>query len=799
MSRLLGIGNTSTKAYRKLKQTPSDDEIESSEEYTVFDKNDKSTIELQLVPDVTVNRKKHRRRIHTEEKKNSCQLYLLLLGIVVVALSGLIVGIVLVKALHVQPESRNNATYTISTQEVQGVTEPTYELIQTSEKTIQWKRVWEDTSGESCVRLLDVDGDGKDDIIFGAANAKDIHAVLRVKLGKYGDLEDFCHQIGKQYPCMGFMMAIRGYDGQVLWNLTVRSEVFLLNCEDFDINEDGKPDCIGTGRQGVAVAFNPYTGTQYWSVEDDRFLMANWNIYQAVKLPDWNKDGVSEVLFANGGDPKKQPTDHDRESGRLVVVCGKRGQVLGERYLEMPNSRETYMTPVLYQPPFGSSIILFGSGGETVSGDLMGISAVDLCHYIFGDQKASDHCSERETVKFWPSMKRDEKGLFTVIKGASKGVMVPPVIVDIDGDSIDDILVSDYGGRMVMKNGKDLSDMWSISFSGMESYSTPAPGYFDDDSILDFMVHWCAGAWPDYTSSNVSVISGKNGSILWTLESTSYQMTSDLIVRTSDYQRDIFLFKLKGLGSPYRRNEDGEFVNRTNENMREKRHGDEAQPPAPYFVEDSAGVPLEEQVVRLYRKYHITCDEDLSRHRGEIFVVDRSTMKNPLKILDIPLRKYWYDAPYVDPSVHMEANQEQPGKTHNMSESHKGGHMMSDSHKNISKSERRCLLMDSDDRSTGAIGDLNGDGVLEYIAIYAETGQVMDTMYSYYETKTNLHVSVVSLNLNTTEFKTMSVPSKSSFQPKQPLKNIRDVHILPYKDQKWTQYMGKHGNSKYEH
>ena len=59
---------------------------------------------------------------------------------------------------------------------------------------------------------------------------------------------------------MGYLMAVRGYDGQLLWKLTVRSEVFLMNCEDFDIDQDGKPDCIGTGRQGCAVAFNPYEG-----------------------------------------------------------------------------------------------------------------------------------------------------------------------------------------------------------------------------------------------------------------------------------------------------------------------------------------------------------------------------------------------------------------------------------------------------------------------------------------------------------------------------------------------------------
>ena len=40
----------------------------------------------------------------------------------------------------------------------------------------------------------------------------------------------------------------------------MRTEVFLMNCEHFDLDLDGKSDCIGTGRKGVVVAFNPYTG-----------------------------------------------------------------------------------------------------------------------------------------------------------------------------------------------------------------------------------------------------------------------------------------------------------------------------------------------------------------------------------------------------------------------------------------------------------------------------------------------------------------------------------------------------------
>ena len=49
-------------------------------------------------------------------------------------------------------------------------------------------------------------------------------------------------------------------------------------------------------------------------------------------------------------------------------------------------------------------------------------------------------------------------------------MMVPPVIVDVDGDSVKDILVSMYDGQLVMKNGKDMTEIWNVSFPNMESY-----------------------------------------------------------------------------------------------------------------------------------------------------------------------------------------------------------------------------------------------------------------------------------------------------------------------------------------
>ena len=34
-------------------------------------------------------------------------------------------------------------------------------------------------------------------------------------------------------------------------------------------------------------------------------------------------------------------------------------------------------------------------------------------------------------------------------------------------------------------------------------FSTPAPGYFNDDDVLDIILHVNGGAWPDYSISTV--------------------------------------------------------------------------------------------------------------------------------------------------------------------------------------------------------------------------------------------------------------------------------------------------------
>ncbi len=59
--------------------------------------------------------------------------------------------------------------------------------------------------------------------------------------------------------------------------------------------------------------------------------------------------------------------NHTRNAGRLILLSGATGKMVG-RYLEMPESKETYMSPVMHRRKDGSMYILFGHGGETVTG-----------------------------------------------------------------------------------------------------------------------------------------------------------------------------------------------------------------------------------------------------------------------------------------------------------------------------------------------------------------------------------------------------------------------------------------------
>ena len=141
----------------------------------MFDKDDRSTIQLQLVPSATQDRNRHAEEVNIKRVKTNWSQCLLLLAVIVVAICGLAVGIVLVRLLKAPLESRNDTVKVLPNNTTQSeseisqvvtdatklvteldvtklatesnhkdVTLSSEDVPPSSEGTIKWEKTWKD-------------------------------------------------------------------------------------------------------------------------------------------------------------------------------------------------------------------------------------------------------------------------------------------------------------------------------------------------------------------------------------------------------------------------------------------------------------------------------------------------------------------------------------------------------------------------------------------------------------------------------------------------------------------------------
>ncbi|KAL4241001.1 hypothetical protein ACF0H5_001780 [Mactra antiquata] len=842
MPSLFGSGKSGRAVYHKIEQNSDNEFSLSDDEKVLFKKQ--GEIELNLYPETRIQRPKI--------TSASCKQYLgIIFAIFVVVLSLTIVLVVYKKSHDSKPTVISatpcmNMSTCMSNEQVSVTSTKIPALPGMSIDTSRegWRKTFKDEASEGIVRLLDMDGDKNDDIIINSYIEETSLVQSDSYLSNYSGLQVFCETQGfGSYPCLSHLTGLRGVDGDVLWRLPVRSGVFALQCEGWDINQDNKTDCIATGRMGTIVAFDPSTGEELWRCEDDRYLKSNWNTYTAAVLPDWDDDGVPEVLIANGGDTSYPSYEHNRTAGRLVVLSGKTGIPMGVSYLTIPNSKETYMSPVIYTPnKYTSSYILFGSGGETIPGDLMGISIggfcylyiicivgdlmgismEDFCYLIFG--KPSDKCPT--TGRKFEGFKFDENGIFVLHKGEKKGVMVPPIVADVDGDGTMDILMTSFEGSMKLFNGQGLTEVWTATFPGCETYGLPAPGYFNDDKYLDFLIHWNFGEWMFYEHSNATVVSGKDGDVLWTMRSNFMQMSASLSIATDIEHQDLFLFKVQARDSIYGF-KDGKVIKPGKNMTRPKRHEEEVD------ESEYKEVTPEEEMKILYDEY-VNCDDDLSSLRTEVFILDRTMLDNPLRLLNIHTNKHNYDTSTIKhlgdddyPNPHGYSPEEEdpltqqldeggvnidnmtltPSDTTKSDSTKSGNDGASEKVKRAekeaeSKTKNLCTVESLSSMAIGAVGNLDGDEYLDYVFINSLSSPVLDSALKRRFALSELVVQKVNLELGTLDgvFKHVPVTAETSMVPSKPagFPGEKKKTFLPLQKQPWLQYMGTKGSGMYD-
>jgi hypothetical protein len=237
------------------------------------------------------------------------------------------------------------------------------------------------------------------------------------------------------------------------------------------------------------------TGRVLWQYEyvyqnDSILKHARFNFNNSVLIPDQNNDGYPELITTNGGNSKANPnTEVNRYPGVLIMFDIQTGKILAAD--TMPDGKETYMSPVTFsQPDSEEHLIVFGTGGETISGNLYLAKVSDLL----------------------------EKKLFNakiIATEETHGFIAPPVLVDISGDGYLDIIAISHASSVVAIDGKDYQPRWQQKIKNTESSNSFSVGYFTNDEVPDVFTFVSKGEWPNNSGSLQVMLDGKSGNIAY--------------------------------------------------------------------------------------------------------------------------------------------------------------------------------------------------------------------------------------------------------------------------------------------
>ncbi len=341
----------------------------------------------------------------------------------------------------------------------------------TNKKTeLVWDKSFYKIGSQSSIRTTDMNQDGILDLIIGAGRNEE------------------------QFSESG-ILAINGQNGELIWQQETQDQVFGA-ATFLDIDNDKIEDIIIGGRGPQLKALNGKTGDVIWQFNPEQYQSdsllkyARYNFYNTVLIPDQNEDGLADILTVNGGNARAEVNSYkDRYPGVLLILDAKNGNIIkGDT---MPDGRESYMSPICFsQPDNADYTLIFGSGGETISGNLYQIS---LSEFVAnGLKNAENIASEKD-----------------------HGFIAPPTAVDISKDGILDIVAISHASTVFAINGKDLSQMWKKKIENTECSNSMAVGYFNDDDIPDLFTFVSKGVWPENNGSLQIMLDGKNGEIAY--------------------------------------------------------------------------------------------------------------------------------------------------------------------------------------------------------------------------------------------------------------------------------------------
>jgi outer membrane protein assembly factor BamB len=338
-----------------------------------------------------------------------------------------------------------------------------------TKSVLVWRNDLPVIGSQSSPRMADLNLDGTLDIVMGAGNNEG--------------------QESKQG-----IIALDGLTGALLWQQESKDQVY-GSATFHDINDDKVVDVFIGGRTPDFYALDGKTGNVLWKFEyhhehDSILKNAQFNFNSSVLVPDQNEDGHPDLLNVNGGNSLAVPgQEKDRYPGVLMVFDIRTGNILAAD--TMPDGKESYMSPLTFNDPGSNEqFILFGTGGETISGNLYIARLSDLMAGKLSNAKV-------------------------IASEENHGFIATPVMADITSDGILDIIAISHASTSFAIDGKSYQLLWKRKIPNTESSNSFAVGQFTEDDVPDFFTFVSKGEWPNNSGSLQILLDGTNGEVVY--------------------------------------------------------------------------------------------------------------------------------------------------------------------------------------------------------------------------------------------------------------------------------------------
>ncbi|KYN50192.1 PREDICTED: uncharacterized protein LOC108771187 [Cyphomyrmex costatus] len=367
---------------------------------------------------------------------------------------------------------------------------------------VLWARSFPKLTPEAPLRSNDVNSDGIEDIIVGFSTGLDMM-----------DTEYICTiYFGNQTPCLGGVLALNGKTGEPIWTHWTAHSILSVDC-DADLTNDKIKDCIISGRGGILQAINGHDGSSIWEIPLQDLiseLQIISDVYDARFIADMDGDGIADVIASH------VIQSDNIQASNVLVISGRSGSVIHN--MNLPDTEQLFIAPQIIVHPDGENVFVLATTSQQDSGGLYVVSQANI---FYGDLQ-----------------------LQKLNHNTGKNALLPPILIDITSDGIEDIVAAMFNSTIIAYNGTTFEPIWNYTIPNSEVISIPIPGYYNDDDIPDFMVkHQIGTGLSTYYYTMATVIDGRNGQPLLEKpmeDSLSGQM-SGLSVTVDGFGNDWFL------------------------------------------------------------------------------------------------------------------------------------------------------------------------------------------------------------------------------------------------------------------